>query len=143
MRPSLGGGAGISQTVRHPSSISATPTFPVRFDGKPPKIASSPLFGGHLKTEGVIWPYPFSFGTFEKKGDLANRSDAANTRVTVTLLPAAAAELAAMPADTRAKFGRIANLIEAYGIKQVYAPHIKPHHPSVFRDGGLTGRSWM
>jgi hypothetical protein len=81
MRPSLGGGAGISQTVRHPSSISATPTFPARFDGKPPKIASSLLFGGHLKTEGVIWPYPFSFGTFEKKGDLANRSDAANTRV--------------------------------------------------------------
>ena len=48
MRPGPGGDDGISQTVRHPSSISATPTFPARFDSKPPKVASSRLFGEHL-----------------------------------------------------------------------------------------------
>ena len=38
---------GIIQTQHHPSGELQMPTFPVRFDGKPPKIAPSPLLGEH------------------------------------------------------------------------------------------------
>ncbi|MBV9154078.1 MAG: CoA transferase, partial [Alphaproteobacteria bacterium] len=56
----------------HPNGDLRMPTFPVRFDGKPPKIAPAPLLGEHtvevfgswlgmserdvggLKNEGVI-----------------------------------------------------------------------------------------
>jgi crotonobetainyl-CoA:carnitine CoA-transferase CaiB-like acyl-CoA transferase len=65
-------GSGIIQTQRHPNGELRMPTFPVRFDGKPPKIAPAPLLGQHtaeifgswlglserdvggLKDEGVI-----------------------------------------------------------------------------------------
>ncbi|MBV9017694.1 MAG: CoA transferase [Alphaproteobacteria bacterium] len=63
---------GIIQTQHHPNGDLRMPTFPVRFDGKPPKIAPAPLLGEHtvevfgswlgmserdvggLKNEGVI-----------------------------------------------------------------------------------------
>ena len=63
---------GIIQTQHHPDGELRMPTFPVRFDGKPPKIAPAPLLGEHttqvfgqwlgmserdvtgLKDEGVI-----------------------------------------------------------------------------------------
>jgi len=38
---------GIIQTQHHPSGELHMPTFPVRFDGKPPKIAPAPLLGEH------------------------------------------------------------------------------------------------
>jgi crotonobetainyl-CoA:carnitine CoA-transferase CaiB-like acyl-CoA transferase len=38
---------GILQTMQHPAGPLKMPTFPVRFDGKPPKIAPSPLLGEH------------------------------------------------------------------------------------------------
>ena len=38
---------GIIQTQHHPSGELRMPTFPVRFDGKPPKIAPAPLLGQH------------------------------------------------------------------------------------------------
>ncbi len=38
---------GIIQTQQHPSGELRMPTFPVRFDGKPPKIAPAPLLGEH------------------------------------------------------------------------------------------------
>ena len=38
---------GIIQTQRHPNGELRMPTFPVRFDGKPPKIQPSPLLGQH------------------------------------------------------------------------------------------------
>src|SRR5260370_34779763 len=38
---------GIIQTQHHPSGDVRMPTFPVRFDGKPPKIAPAPLLGQH------------------------------------------------------------------------------------------------
>jgi crotonobetainyl-CoA:carnitine CoA-transferase CaiB-like acyl-CoA transferase len=63
---------GIIQTQHHPNGTLRMPTFPVRFDGKPPEIKPSPLLGEHngevfgdwlglsggdvagLKAEGVI-----------------------------------------------------------------------------------------
>jgi crotonobetainyl-CoA:carnitine CoA-transferase CaiB-like acyl-CoA transferase len=63
---------GIIQTQHHPNGELRMPTFPVRFDGKPPAIAPAPLLGEHttqvfddwlgmsehdvkgLKDEGVI-----------------------------------------------------------------------------------------
>jgi formyl-CoA transferase len=63
---------GVIQTMDHPSGPMRRPTFPVRFDGKPPEIKPSPLLGEHngevfgswlgmsgsdvagLKDEGVI-----------------------------------------------------------------------------------------
>jgi len=63
---------GIIQTQKHPSGTLRMPTFPVRFDGKPPEIKPAPLLGEHngevfrswlglaagdvtgLKDEGVI-----------------------------------------------------------------------------------------
>src|SRR5260370_17377910 len=38
---------GIIQTQHHPNGELRMPTFPVRFDGKPPKITRSPLLGEH------------------------------------------------------------------------------------------------
>src|SRR5438067_999120 len=38
---------GIIQTQQHPNGELRMPTFPVRFDGKPPKIAPAPLLGEH------------------------------------------------------------------------------------------------
>ena len=38
---------GILQTMQHPAGPLKMPTFPVRFAGKPPKIAPSPLLGEH------------------------------------------------------------------------------------------------
>ena len=38
---------GIIQTQQHPNGELRMPTFPVRFDGKPPKIAPAPLLGQH------------------------------------------------------------------------------------------------
>jgi formyl-CoA transferase len=63
---------GVIQTMQHPNGQMRRPTFPVRFDGKPPEIKPSPLLGEHnadvfgawlgmsqgdvkgLKDEGVI-----------------------------------------------------------------------------------------
>jgi formyl-CoA transferase len=38
---------GILQTVQHPSGPYKMPSWPVRFDGKPPKLAPAPLLGQH------------------------------------------------------------------------------------------------
>ena len=38
---------GIMQTMQHPNGTMRRPTFPVRFDGKPPQIQPSPLLGQH------------------------------------------------------------------------------------------------
>jgi formyl-CoA transferase len=38
---------GIIQTQHHPNGDFRMPTFPVRFDGKPPKIEPAPLLGQH------------------------------------------------------------------------------------------------
>ncbi len=38
---------GIIQTQKHPNGDLRMPTFPVRFDGKPPEIKPSPLLGEH------------------------------------------------------------------------------------------------
>jgi phage-related protein len=57
----------------------------------------------------------------------------------VTLLPVAAAELEVMPVDIRARFGRIANLIETHGLEQVREPHIK-HLKDRLWEMRMTGR---
>src|ERR1700720_1106385 len=57
----------------------------------------------------------------------------------ITLLPVAATELEAMPADIRARFGRIANLIETHGLEQVREPHIK-HLKDRLWEMRMTGR---
>jgi crotonobetainyl-CoA:carnitine CoA-transferase CaiB-like acyl-CoA transferase len=46
---------GIIQTQHHPSGELQMPTFPVRFDGKPPKIAPAPLLGEHTKEVFGEW----------------------------------------------------------------------------------------
>jgi crotonobetainyl-CoA:carnitine CoA-transferase CaiB-like acyl-CoA transferase len=46
---------GIIQTQHHPSGELRMPTFPVRFDGKPPKIAPAPLLGEHTKEVFGEW----------------------------------------------------------------------------------------
>ncbi len=38
---------GILQTQHHPTGDFRMPTFPVRFDGKPPAITPAPLLGEH------------------------------------------------------------------------------------------------
>ena len=40
---------GIIQTQQHPNGELRMPTFPVRFDGKPPKITPAPLLGEHTR----------------------------------------------------------------------------------------------
>ncbi|HTV89025.1 MAG TPA: CoA transferase [Stellaceae bacterium] len=46
---------GIIQTQHHPSGELRMPTFPVRFDGKPPKIAPAPLLGQHTAEVFGSW----------------------------------------------------------------------------------------
>ena len=46
---------GIIQTQEHPSGELRMPTFPVRFDGKPPKIAPAPLLGEHTNDVFADW----------------------------------------------------------------------------------------
>ena len=46
---------GIIQTQRHPNGELRMPTFPVRFDGKPPKIAPAPLLGQHTSEVFGDW----------------------------------------------------------------------------------------
>jgi formyl-CoA transferase len=46
---------GIIQTQHHPNGDLRMPTFPVRFDGKPPKIAPSPLLGERTKEVFGSW----------------------------------------------------------------------------------------
>jgi formyl-CoA transferase len=46
---------GIIQTQQHPNGELRMPTFPVRFDGKPPKIAPAPLLGEHTKEVFGSW----------------------------------------------------------------------------------------
>ena len=59
---------------------------------------------------------------------------------TVTFLnPAVAAELEALPADVRARFNRIAMLIESHGLERVHEPHIKHLRDSIW-EMRLTGR---
>jgi len=46
---------GIIQTMEHPSGEMRRPTFPVRFDGKPPEITRSPLLGEHTEEVFGSW----------------------------------------------------------------------------------------
>jgi formyl-CoA transferase len=46
---------GIIQTQQHPAGELRMPTFPVRFDGKPPKITPSPLLGEHTQEVFGHW----------------------------------------------------------------------------------------
>jgi phage-related protein len=59
---------------------------------------------------------------------------------TVALLnQAVAAELEAMPADIRARFSRIAALIETHGLAQMREPHVK-HLKGRLWEMRMTGR---
>ncbi len=46
---------GIIQTQHHPNGDFPMPTFPVRFDGKPPAITRSPLLGEHTEEVFDSW----------------------------------------------------------------------------------------
>jgi crotonobetainyl-CoA:carnitine CoA-transferase CaiB-like acyl-CoA transferase len=46
---------GIMQTMQHPKGPLKRPTFPVRFDGAPPRVAPSPLLGEHNTTVLGDW----------------------------------------------------------------------------------------
>jgi len=46
---------GILQTMQHPNGTMKRPTFPVRFDGKPPEIRPSPLLGEHTRDVLGAW----------------------------------------------------------------------------------------
>ena len=46
---------GIIQTQHHPNGDLRMPTFPVRFDGKPPKITPAPLLGEHTGEVFQSW----------------------------------------------------------------------------------------
>jgi crotonobetainyl-CoA:carnitine CoA-transferase CaiB-like acyl-CoA transferase len=46
---------GILQVMQHPSGTLHMPTFPVRFDGAPPKIERSPLLGEHNEAVFGDW----------------------------------------------------------------------------------------
>ena len=46
---------GIIQTQHHPNGELRMPTFPVRFDGKPPKITRAPLLGEHTAEVFGSW----------------------------------------------------------------------------------------
>jgi crotonobetainyl-CoA:carnitine CoA-transferase CaiB-like acyl-CoA transferase len=46
---------GIIQTQHHPSGDLRMPTFPVRFDGKPPEIKPAPLLGQHTGEVFQSW----------------------------------------------------------------------------------------
>lgn len=59
---------------------------------------------------------------------------------TVTFLNAAVmAELAALPADIRARFVRIVTLIESHGLERVHEPHVK-HLDERIWEMRMTGR---
>ena len=46
---------GIMQTMQHPNGPMKMPTFPVRFDGAPPRVTPSPLLGEHNTTVLGDW----------------------------------------------------------------------------------------
>jgi crotonobetainyl-CoA:carnitine CoA-transferase CaiB-like acyl-CoA transferase len=46
---------GIMQTMQHPSGPMKMPTFPVRFDGAPPRVTPAPLLGEHNTTVLGDW----------------------------------------------------------------------------------------
>jgi formyl-CoA transferase len=46
---------GILQTMQHPNGTMKRPTFPVRFDGKPPEVKPSPLLGEHTRDVLGAW----------------------------------------------------------------------------------------
>ncbi|HWD57441.1 MAG TPA: CoA transferase, partial [Stellaceae bacterium] len=56
---------GIIQTQQHPNGDLRMPTFPVRFDGKPPEITRSPLLGEH---SGEVFQSWLGLGAGEVKG---------------------------------------------------------------------------
>ena len=58
---------------------------------------------------------------------------------TVTLLPTAAVELAALPDDLAARFRRIVDLIQSNGLERVHEPHVKHLEGSLW-EMRLTGR---
>jgi phage-related protein len=58
---------------------------------------------------------------------------------TVDLDPAAEAELLAMPPDIRARFLHVAELLEAFGPRQVGMPHVR-HLDGKLWEMRLTGR---
>lgn len=58
---------------------------------------------------------------------------------TVALDPAAEAELLAMPPDIRARFLHVAELLEAFGPRQVGMPHVR-HLEGKLWEMRLTGR---
>jgi phage-related protein len=58
---------------------------------------------------------------------------------TVDLDPAAEAELLAMPPDIRARFLHVAELLEAFGPRQVGMPHVR-HLEDKLWEMRLTGR---
>jgi phage-related protein len=58
---------------------------------------------------------------------------------TVDLDPAAEAELLAMPPDMRARFLHVAELLEAFGPRQVGMPHVR-HLEGKLWEMRLTGR---
>jgi len=57
----------------------------------------------------------------------------------VVLLPRAEMELLAMPADIRARFLHIAELLCAFGPQQVGMPHVRPLHGKLW-EMRMTGR---
>ena len=46
---------GIMQTMQHPRGPLKMPTFPVRFDGAPPRVTPAPLLGEHNTTVLSDW----------------------------------------------------------------------------------------
>jgi formyl-CoA transferase len=48
-------GRGIIQTQQHPNGELRMPTFPVRFDGKPPVVTPAPLLGEHTTEVFAEW----------------------------------------------------------------------------------------
>ena len=54
-------------------------------------------------------------------------------------MPEAAVELAAMPGDIRARFGRIVGLIETHGLEKVREPHVR-HLKGSLWEMRMTGR---
>ncbi len=46
---------GIMQTMEHPHGPMKMPTFPVRFDGAPPRVTPAPLLGEHTTTVLGDW----------------------------------------------------------------------------------------
>jgi len=60
---------GIMQTIDHPTTGKVKiPSWPVRFDGAPPKVSPSPLLGQHVDDVLGSW---LGMGPKEEIGDLA------------------------------------------------------------------------